>query len=237
MSMAKALNRLAGSFPERSSLTSSALVATATSRGLPRFVPHTEMPEGMAYEAFIHNECAVPTRENWHDGFNALCWMRMPALKWHFNQLQAEVIARDGIQARRGPVRDAITVFDENGAFLQASDELWAAIVARDWERAFVGLRAHWSPCRWLVAGHALLDNLTRPFKGITAHVLRWPCDWGADEQDLAQGMVQHLSSEVLAHKPFTPLPVMGIPGWMAGQDEPAFFADKNVFRSKRVRA
>lgn len=221
MAMPAALNRLAATWPQ------------AGDR-LPRFVPHTDLPEGMAYEAFIHHARAVPTRENWHDGFNALCWMRLPELKWHFNRLQAEAIERDGIQARRGPVRDAITVFDENGLFLQTTDDLWEAIVSRDWHRAFVGLSGQWSNSRWLIAGHALLDNLTRPFKGITAHVLRWPNDWGWDEQRLAGHMVQRLSAQALAQKPFTPLPVMGIPGWMDGQHDEGFYADEAVFRRRR---
>ncbi|NIC39943.1 DUF3025 domain-containing protein, partial [Aquabacterium sp. A08] len=43
-----------------------------------RFVPQTELPEGVAYESHIHATGAVPTRENLHDFFNALCWMRFP---------------------------------------------------------------------------------------------------------------------------------------------------------------
>ena len=197
----------------------------------PRFVPAHDLPPGMPYETHIHTQRAVPTRDNWHDGFNALCWLRLPALKWHFNRLQAEVIARDGLRAQRGPVRDAITVFDENGLFLQAPDALWAAIVAREWRHAFVDLQALWAQCRWVILGHALLDHLSRPFKGITAHVLRWPTAWGADEAVLAERMVHQLTPEVLAAKPFVPLPVMGMPGWMAGQDAPGFFLDETVFR------
>ena len=221
LSMPTALNRLAASLP------------IARDR-LPRFVAQSELPDGVAYEAFVHDQRAVPTRENWHDGFNALCWMRLPELKWHFNRLQAEALMRNGVQAQRGPVRDALTVLDENGMCLQISDEVWAAIRAHDWTRAFVDLRSHWAQARWVIMGHALLDNLTRPFKGITAHVMHWPTEWGDDEDRLAKEMVNRLSAEALMAKPFTPLPVMGIPNWMPGQGERAFYADERVFRKKK---
>lgn len=225
LSMAQAMNRLTASLSHESALAHP---------GLPRFIPGDALPPDLPYEVFIHQQRAVPTRDNWHDGFNALCWLRLPVLKWHFNRLQAEVISREGIRAQRGPVRDAITVFDENGLLLQAPDALWQAIAQRQWQRAFVDLRSAWAQCRWVIVGHALLDHLRRPFKGITAHVLRWPTDWGTDETTLAHGMASQLSAEVLARKPFTPLPVMGMPGWMLGQDEADFFADHTVFRPAR---
>jgi hypothetical protein len=33
----------------------------------------------------------------------------------------------------------------------------------------------------------------------------------------------------------FTPLPVLGVPGWWSQQDE-AFYADTSVFRAKREK-
>ncbi len=203
--------------------------------GTSRFVAHDALPPHEPYERFIGQHQQVPTRPNAHDALNAWCWMQWPRLKQHFNALQCEAIARDGIQSRRGPVRDAITVFDENGLFLKVSDAIWQAVVDHDWQRAFVTHRADWSHCRLAVVGHALLENLIRPFKGITAHVLRWPEAWG-DSLDEAEGpATQHLAATVLASKPFHPLPVMGIPGWMPQQDE-AFYNDPQVFRPKRVK-
>ena len=37
-----------------------------------RFVPQSDLPAGMAYEAFIFDTHQVPTREGLHDFFNAL---------------------------------------------------------------------------------------------------------------------------------------------------------------------
>ncbi|HEY1393560.1 MAG TPA: DUF3025 domain-containing protein, partial [Methylibium sp.] len=40
-----------------------------------RFVPQTELPDGEAYEAYIHRTACVPTRDNLHDFFNGLVWL------------------------------------------------------------------------------------------------------------------------------------------------------------------
>lgn len=67
-----------------------ALTAASQARGLPvRFVPQAELPEGQAYEAFIFERRQVPTRENLHDFFNGLCWLRFPRAKQRLNQLHA----------------------------------------------------------------------------------------------------------------------------------------------------
>ena len=102
------------------------------------FVPQAALPPGEAYEAFIHRTARVPTRDNLHDFFNGLVWLAQPGLKRRLNALQATAIARDGVQPRRGPLRDALTLFDENGALLQAPPVLWQALRQRDWTGLFI---------------------------------------------------------------------------------------------------
>ena len=85
-----------------------------------RFVPQIALPSGQAYEQFIFATGTVPTRDNLHDFFNGLCWLRFPETKKKLNQLQAAEIAGAGVRPLRGLVRDALTVFDENAAFLSA---------------------------------------------------------------------------------------------------------------------
>lgn len=46
--------------------------------------------------------------------------------------------------------------FDENAALLQAPDELWEALIERDWRRLCVGLRPLWARERLVLFGHAL---------------------------------------------------------------------------------
>lgn len=202
-----------------------------------RFVPQTDLPAGTAYEQFIFDTGCVPTRENLHDFFNGLCWLRFPITKQRLNQLQAAEIAAAGVREVRGPVRDALTLFDENAALLQAPEPLWQALTERDWHRLFVTLRPLWAQARLVLFGHALLEKLVTPYKSITAHVLREPVpldlvdDLSAWDAWLARG----LSAELLATKPFTPLPVLGVPGWWPANDDPDYYADAGVFRPRRT--
>jgi hypothetical protein len=198
-----------------------------------RFVSQAELPAGVAYEQFIFETTQVPTREGLHDFFNGLVWLHFPHTKRRLNQLQAAQIALDGVQAVRGPVRDAITVFDENAALLQAPDALWDALCARQWQGLFLELRPLWAQARLLLFGHALLEKLVQPRKAITAHVLRVPQDVGPAALDA--WLAQALSAERLAGKPFVPLPVLGVPGWWAPNEVQSYYDDAQVFRPPRL--
>ena len=199
-----------------------------------RFVPQEKLPPGMAYEQFIFDTGQCPVRPGLHDFFNALVWREFPRSKAALNRLQAQEIARRGIGARRGPVRDAITVFDENGALLQAPAPLWRALEARAWRELFVDLRPLWRQARLLVFGHALLEQLAVPRKGLTAHV--WRADAAMDSLASADAWLAGLcTAEVLAGKPFTPLPVLGVPGWWPGNENFSFYDDSLVFRPRKA--
>ena len=202
-----------------------------------RFVPQTTLPPGTAYEQFIFDTGCVPTRENLHDFFNGLCWLRFPRTKQRLNRLQAAEIAAAGVREVRGPVRDALTLFDENAALLQAPEALWEALAARDWHRLFVTLRPLWAQARLVLFGHALLEKMVAPYKSITAHVWRTlvPMDLGDDLAAWDAWLAQGLSAPLLATKPFTPLPVLGVPGWWPANDDPAYYADAGVFRPRRT--
>ncbi len=121
------------------------------------FVPQSALPEGQAYEDFIFKTAQVPTRDGLHDFFNGLCWHRFPLAKRRLNQLQAAEIEAQGIRATRGPVRDALTLFDENVVLMHAPDEVWAALQARDWLKLFVDLRDQWQHVHLVLFGHALV--------------------------------------------------------------------------------
>lgn len=214
-----------------------------------QFVPQHSLPPGEAYEAFIRRTGQVPTRNNLHDMFNGLVWQRFPRAKARLNVLQAAEIARQGVGAVRGPVRDAITVFDENGALLLAPPVLWQALLARDWHALFVTHRPLWAQATLVLFGHALMEQLVVPRKNITAHVLVE--QFSSDFEDFAAvgstlgapdglaaldaALATRLTPERLAGKPFTPLPVLGVPGWWPDNADPGFYADTSVFRPKRT--
>ncbi len=188
-----------------------------------RFVPQQALPTGQAYEAFIHRKAQVPTRDNAHDFFNGLVWLAQPALKRRLNALQAAEINRSGVASQRGPLRDALTLFDENGALLQAPPPLWQALRQRDWTALFITHRTLWAEAQLRIVGHALLEKLAgAPRKALTAHVL------SADR-------VMAMDAATWAGKPFSPLPVLGLPGWWAANAEPGFYDDASVFRPART--
>lgn len=195
-----------------------------------RFVPQSDLPTGVAYEKFIFDTGTVPTRDNLHDFFNGLVWLQFPQAKRRLNQLQAQAIATQGVGPVRGPLRDALTLFDENGAVLDAPAPLWQALVARDWQRLFIDLRPLWRQARLVLFGHALLEKMVFPRKPTTAHVYRAPIAMESGV-DLDAWLAQALQPRHLAGKPFAPLPVLGVPGWWAANEQVCFYDDPFVFR------
>lgn len=217
--------------------------------GLPLgFVPQSDLPEGVAYEEFIGATGGVPTRDNLHDFFNALVWLTFPLIKRQLNALQAAQIALSGVGKSRGPARDGATIFDENSALLVLRDcdsghALEDALRGHDWRSAFIDQRDKFSAGGdaevWLF-GHALMEKLVAPYKAITAHTrvifagdAYFALDGAARRASLDQRVAQDLLQQGLTTADFTPLPVLGLPGWCDGQDDD-FYNDTAVFRAKR---
>lgn len=193
------------------------------------------LPVDESYEGFVSRTGTLPTRNNLHDFFNGVVWLTSPQAKQCINQLQAAEIERLGIGSARGPLRDALTLFDENGAVLHAPPALWDALEAREWKKLFVDLRPLWKEACVLVFGHALLEQLTTaPRKSLTAHVLRAnaPADRSRTDRWLAGKLADR---DWFGTKPFTPLPVLGIPGWCHGNQNFSFYDDSSVFRPRRA--
>jgi hypothetical protein len=187
-----------------------------------RFVPQASVDASEAYEAFIARTACVPTRDNAHDFFNGLMWLHRPGLKASLNAAQSAEIARDGIGTSRGDRRDALTLFDENGALLFAPQPLLQALREHDWRLLFIMQRSLWREARLQLFGHALLEKLLQPRAAITAHVV------------IADARGEPLRPIA---KPFVPLPVLGVPGWWPGNEAPGFYDDASVFRPRRGAA
>lgn len=206
------------------------------------FVAQEALPGGTAYEAHIYATGAVPTRDNLHDFFNALIWLHFPQAKARLNAIQAEVIECTGVQAGRGGVRDAATLFDENAVlFLSADASLEAALRGFGWQELFVRRREDWG-CRCVVVpfGHALLEKLVDPYKSVTAHA--WPlalpaASAGFPMLDDALSVSLRTAADagtLRGGRSFAPLPVLGIPGWCDANTDAAYYADTTVFRPGR---
>ncbi len=102
--------------------------------------------------------------------------------------------------------------------------------MAKDWWRLFGTLRPLWQQAQLLLFGHALLEKLVSPRKPITAHVYRAQAATHS-LADMDAWMAADLSADKLAGKPFAHLPVLGVPGWWAANENPAFYDDASVFR------
>lgn len=214
-----------------------AVAAALNDQGAPvRFVAQDALPHGHAYEAHIFATACVPTRDNLHDFFNGLMWLHFPQTKLKLNRLQAAEIAVHGVGPARGPLRDALTLFDENAALLQAPEPLWQALRARDWHRLFIDERSWWAQARLRLFGHALLEKLVLPYKSITAHVFVEPVPMALGDDPVAWDgwLADRLQASHLATKPYTPLPVLGVPGWWTANAQADFYDDPQVFRAPR---
>ena len=231
------------------------------------FVPQADIDGNFTYESFIHKNRNIPTRENAHDFFNGLSWIEFVATKSAMLSVQAKEITKEKTKevtkkiaennadlftsgkTGRGPLRDSMTVFDENGILLCADDQIWEALLAKDWQSLFVKHRHLWSEAKVWLFGHALLEKLLNPRLPITGHVLQLKVPRGLDTLDTldtlntvntvntvnTDSLDAWLSSQVLGinwrEKPFSPLPVLGIPGWWSENSEPGFYENKSVFR------
>ncbi|WDD96368.1 DUF3025 domain-containing protein [Burkholderia sp. FERM BP-3421] len=222
-----------------------------TGRGRPlRFVAQAALPAGVAYETHIAATGEVPTRHNLHDFFNALVWCAYPRIKAALNARQAAAIDALGVGAVRGGVRDALTLLDESGAvFATADPALAAALRGFDWPALMLAGRAAWGRrCEARLVGHALFEKLVDPYKACTAHawIVEVPAvyfDWPDDarrvwlDATLAERLAARLADAASASRGFSPLPVLGVPGWWPENEDPAFYADPRVFRAGRRRA
>lgn len=191
---------------------------------------------GAPYELHVWQSGEVPTRRcekgAWHDLFNALAWLAFPRAKGQLNRVQAAAIERDGVGPRRGGLRDAATLFDESGAIvLTRNAGIAAALRERRWHELFVAARARFvADARVLVFGHALLDKLRAPYKAACAHAL--VIDGEANDVDAA--LAARLGANTLGAGAFTPLPVLGVPGWWRANEDATFYDDAAVFRAAR---
>lgn len=207
------------------------------SRGQPITFAAGDAAADEPYEVFIARTGCVPTRANLHDFFNALVFLQFPGSKAQLNRLQSTAIARDGVRAGRGPVRDAATLIDENAVLLVTLRyDLVQSLRAHDWPTLFARQRGAWGDEVTVLAfGHALLEKLVRPYKAITAHALHVPLAAGASLAQVDQRLAAALDDD-LSPQHLMPLPVLGIPAWCAQNNDASFYSDAAVFRPANMR-
>jgi len=203
---------------------------------------------GLAYEERIYWLGEVETRPGaWHDVFNAMVWLAYPRTKAALNTRHHLALAGQTAEggAGRGPLRDALTQFDECGAaVLSSSLDLWEDIRAHRWQEVFWRRRAETvSSLQVFVFGHASYDMLRMPHLGLCAKALLLHVeeDWhalppSAQVEDVDNRMAQRFAGDFAPRtRDFQPLPLLGIPGATPANAFPDYYEDKRQFRPLRL--
>lgn len=201
------------------------------------------------YEPRIYLCGEVQTRcENWHDFFQVLVWCLFPQTKVQLNALHYDAarqrFAAQPPQPNRSPVENAVTLFDECGAIVVSSDDsLLGLIHQHRWKELFWQQRnTVQQHLRCIVFGHALYEKALNPYPGMTAHALLLPVQTDFHEltADRQIRFLDNVLSETFAQPReqittglFSPFPVLGMPGWYAGNDNAGFYDNRDYFRPK----
>jgi Protein of unknown function (DUF3025) len=211
-----------------------------------RFVaPMNATSSAMQYETSIVATGEIPTRENFHDLFNALQWLSFPKLKGAINAGHARMLGEGGdVEARaRSVPRDVLTMFDESGIIVASCDETLLQLI-RDfsWQQLFIERREHVKrEMRFLLCGHGLLEKSLAPFIGITAKAILLHVDHATlDDQATLDGCAADWlrdARNLADARNLSPLPLLGIPGWDARNEDAAFYSNTNYFRPGYTRA
>ena len=189
-------------------------------------------PGSPSYEMRIFESGCVATRpDNLHDWFNALVWLAFPLAKARLNAMHAAEIPREG--GRRGRLRDMLTIFDEGGALVVSDDAQLVALVRQmRWRELFWERReALERGLRFVVLGHAVLEQALEPWPGITCKAIFVSPQRSLDEQAAAW---LDACGPRATPKDLAPLPVFGYPGWLPASRNAGFYSDERYFRPAR---
>jgi len=217
-----------------------------------RFVPATgEKRAALDFERRILDTGEVETRsENWHDVFHACAWLLFPRAKARINALHVAAGAAPAPNGRN-PLRDLLTLFDESGIIIACADVPLACLLANfEWHELFWTHRERVRAAMdFTLFGHALYEQCHAPYDGLTAKAIVVPVtpdyfsldkpqrvarmDAALEQMLLAAGAQ---GSPLAAPRDLQPLPLKGIPGWAAENENPAYYRDERQFRPGRTR-
>ena len=211
-------------------------------RGTPiRFVPPSnDAMSAMHYETRIAGSGEVPTRENWHDLFNALQWIAFPHLKSAINAQHSRLLAMGGTveaSARSAP-RDVLTMFDESGVIVASRETSLLDLIRHfQWRELFVARREEViADMRFVLVGHGLMEKSLSPFIGITAKAMLLEVDANTAALDRAAADWLMDDTHLADSRQLAPLPLLGIPDWDARNESAAFYDNADYFRAGRRR-
>lgn len=221
----------------------------ANHRGQPiKFVaPADSESTLMHYEKRIAETGEIATRENWHDFFNAMQWLTFPKSKAAISEMHARLLASpvEGTNNMRSIPRDVLTLFDEGGVIVSSADESWLDHIRNfEWKKLFVERRVDLgSGIKFYLAGHSVLEKMLNPFIGVTAKALLLKVDnnFSALSHETQLREIDSRAAEWLMNAEslasthhLHPLPILGIPGWLAANESAGFYNNTHYFRAGR---
>ena len=220
------------------------LASVAQRRLVFRDVDKARVLASGGYDAFIQQTGSIPTRaRSWHDFFNACIWSRFPRAKLglHHSMLRERPARVAGRRTRR---QDWLTHLDECGVLIIGADPALLELVRNlAWDELFLRRRAAFDrDIHVLCFGHALLEALREPFVGLMGKAVLC-ADAGvarAASREERQRRADVWLAALLEHEPLPPLlalPILGVPGWHASNEDPAYYANTAYFRARAGRA
>ncbi len=216
-----------------------------------RFVPqeYGKLPFEAQYEPRCYLKGEVPTRaNNWHDLLNALVWFTFPKAKAAINERHYQALTAEldtGKTSQRGVVRDTSTLLDESGVIVAcANPELSSLLRNFQWKELFWQRRELvQSSMGFYVFGHGLYEKALHPYIGMTGQGLILPVEQAFFLLPRAQQMA-HLDALLADYlsaaehcrstRELMPVPLLGVPGWAAENEEETYYDDTGYFRSGR---
>lgn len=228
-----------------------------------RFVPQEwgRLPFERQYEprCYLHGE--VPTRsDNWHDLLNALVWLAFPRIKAAINARHYAALLKQDEEAsgsQRGAVRDVNTLLDESGVIVPYADNETGAELAwflRDfkWKELFWHRREQLRPqsgrqtMGFYIFGHGLYEKALSPYVGMTGQGLPlavepaffgWPLAQRLDYLDELLAGYLAGAENCRNTRDLSPVPLLGVPGWSANNENEVYYDNTDYFRPGRRAA
>ncbi len=218
-----------------------------------RFVAQAVRPGAFEekYEprSFLRGEVQFRSGD-WHDVFNAFAWLAFPRAKAALNERHFRALERQRASGagNRAPAQDALTLLDESGVLVVTADAgLGALLATHAWKDLFWRRRADVTRhVRFHLFGHGLAEKMLRPFVGVTGRSLicGMPRDFLAlplaRQLDVLDAQVSTRvggARSPLTTRDLTPVPLLGIPGWCADNEDERYYDNAAYFRPLRVRS
>ncbi|TNC99797.1 MAG: transmembrane protein [Gallionellaceae bacterium] len=204
------------------------------------------------YEPRCYLKGEVPTRaDNWHDLLNALVWLTFPKAKAAINGRHYAALTQAALpegSSERGAVRDAITLLDESGVIVPYADDGLAELLhGFRWKELFWHQRALLETnMGFYIFGHGLYEKTLKPYVGMTGQGLLLPVvkeffTWQPDQRlaHLDEKLAVYLleKDNACSTRELSPVPLLGMPGWSADNEVPAYYDNTDYFRSGRQSA